>query len=129
VIAKLLEARPSFSNLFGLRLSPSKTSLTGQAPHSPLTHTHGSGGGLTPSRTSRQFDTVPESDQGERGVGLWTAASLPPAVHLRPQPTADKGLGLGKALLFVSTHCMPRTKVVASGQHTLLQVEAFFARS
>lgn len=65
MIAKLLEARPSFSNLFGLRLSPSKTSLTGQPPPSPLPQAHGSGGGLTPSRTSHQWDTVPVSDPGE----------------------------------------------------------------
>lgn len=64
VIAKLLEARPSFSNLFGLR-SPSKTSLS-QAQQAPSPRT--SLGGGTPRRTSRvwdpQCDTVPEADQG-----------------------------------------------------------------
>lgn len=67
VIAKLLEARRSFGNLFGLRLSPSKTSLNQQQAASPRS----SLGGGTPRRTSQvwdpQCDTVPEADQGEGG--------------------------------------------------------------
>jgi hypothetical protein len=63
VIAKVLEARPSFSNLFGLRASPSKTSLS---QHSASALDQQPGGGLTPPRTSRQWDGVQE-DQGRWG--------------------------------------------------------------
>ena len=68
VIAKVLEARPSFNNLFGLlRPSPSKTTL--QAPPSPL---NTQGGGVTPRRTSLVMDAASGPaghDQGEGGLG------------------------------------------------------------
>jgi hypothetical protein len=73
VIAKLLEPRPSFSNMFGLRLSPSKTSLTQQQqqqqqPPSPLAHTgSGGGGSLTPRCTlAPKWDVVQDMEQGKR---------------------------------------------------------------
>lgn len=75
MIAKLLESRPSFSNLFGLlRPSPSKTSLTShqQQPPSPLgtpRRTSGGGGGTPRAGSATSMMLLSDTQRTELDQG------------------------------------------------------------